>query len=222
MPLYILDLIGVFAFSVYGAYIALKKDLDIFGIVVCAFLTALGGGTIRELILNHTPFWFHDYNYIYIVFLGIIFSVATYYHFHKIDKYMLIVDAIGLSTFAFIGSQKAIEVHLGLLGVIFFAVITAVGGGILRDILVREIPQVLYMDFYATPSIILAILYYFLEGQRSNLYTGYILILLVFIMRVIAIYKFKTNIWAPPIKQGKREHIFLKRLQYLSKKFGIS
>ena len=127
--LYLCDLIGTFAFAVYGCYTGLKKGFDLYGIVVCAFLTALGGGTIREIILNKTPVYFNDYNYIYVVFFAIVFCAFTFKHFHKINKSMLILDAVGLATFAFIGSARAVEMHMGLVATIMFAPLTAVGGG---------------------------------------------------------------------------------------------
>lgn len=204
--IYLLDLLGVFAFSFYGAYVALKKDLDIFGVVVCATLTAIGGGTIRELILNHTPFYFHDYNYLYIIFLGTIFSILTYKNFHIIDKYMLIVDAVGLVTFAFIGSKVAVDANLGLVGAIFFAVITAVGGGMLRDVVIREVPSILYQDLYATFCIILATLYYFFRDYMSNLLIVYGLLLFIFLLRVFVIYH-KLNVWVPSRKFEQFTHL---------------
>lgn len=204
--LYFLDLLGTFAFSFYGAYVALKKDLDIFGIIVCASLTALGGGTIRELMLNNTPFYFHDYNYLYVIFWGTIFSIITYKSFHVIDKYMLIIDGIGLATFAFIGSQKAVEANLGIFGAIFFAVITAVGGGILRDITIREIPKFLYQDLYAPLCILLAAVYYLFKDYMSNLFIAYGLLFLIFILRVFAIYH-KLHIWVPSRKFEQFTHL---------------
>ena len=194
--IYILDMIGIFAFSVYGAYVALEKGFDIFGIGVCAFLTALGGGTIRELILNHTPFYLFDYNYMYVIMVGVVFAIAAYYNFTKINRYMLIIDAIGLATFAFIGSQRAIDAGLGIIGTMFFAVLTAVGGGMLRDALVKEIPKNLYMDFYATPTMILGALLYFFREYAQNRYFVYGLILLVFGIRCVAIYM-RADLWGP-------------------------
>lgn len=105
--IYILDLLGTFTFAAYGAYIGQRKQFDIFGIFICAFLTATGGGTIRELILGNMLFYFSDYNYVYAIILGAVFSICVYNMFYKINRYMLVVDAIGLTTFALIGATKA-------------------------------------------------------------------------------------------------------------------
>jgi len=155
--IYILDLIGTFAFAVYGAHVALERQFDIFGIFVSAFLTAFGGGTLRELILGNIPFYFYDNNYIFVCLAGYAFSIAVYKIFYKINKYMIVVDAVGLSTFALIGAQKAYEANLGAFAIIFLATITAVGGGLLRDISIREVPQILHREFYASPAIFLGV-----------------------------------------------------------------
>ena len=196
LEIYVLDLLGTFAFSVYGAFLALKKKLDLFGIFVCAFLTALGGGTIREIILNNHPFYFFDYLYLVMIILGVAFSLFTFFIFHKINKYMLLLDAVGIVTFAFVGAQKAAEANLGGFAIVFLATVTAVGGGILRDIFINEVPQIFYKDLYATPAIILGFFYFLLLEYISNPFVAYSLLFITFLIRVYAIY-YKINLWSP-------------------------
>lgn len=192
--IYVFDLIGTFAFSVYGSYIGFKKGFDIFGIGVCAFLCALGGGTIREILLNNTPVYFFNYTYLYIVVLGIIFCAFIYDHFHKINKYMLILDAVGLAAFAFIGAAKAMDANLGIFGSVFFAVLTALGGGILKDMVANETPGSFTGEVYATPAILLGIFYFIFYKYMSNPFLGFTLIFLIFSFRVLAIqYKIKIK-----------------------------
>lgn len=185
--LYPLDLLGTFAFAVYGSYIGFKKGFDIFGIFVCAFLCGLGGGTIREMILNRLPAYFTDYNYIYVVVIGILFCNFTYHHFHKINKFMLILDAVGLTTFAYIGASRAVETHLGIVGAMLFAPLTAVGGGTLKDIVANEIPDSFKGQIYASPAIISGVLYYIFKDYISNPFATFSLILFIFLIRVAAI-----------------------------------
>lgn len=199
--IYILDLIGTFAFSVYGAHVAIKKEFDIFGIFVSAFLTAFGGGTLREFILKNIPFYFYDNNYIFACLAGCTFSIAVYKVFNKISKYVLIVDAIGLSTFAFIGAEKADEANLGVFAIIFLATLSAVGGGLLRDITIREVPQILHRDFYASPAIFLGASFAALRNYEQNLIITSLLISLTFTLRLCAIY-FKFNLWRPWVKKS--------------------
>ncbi len=200
--IYILDLIGTFAFAVYGAHVAIKKEFDIFGIFVSAFLTAFGGGTIREFILKNIPFYFYDNNYIFVCIAGCAFSIAVYKVFNKISRYVLIVDAIGLSTFAFIGAEKADSAGLGVFAVIFLATITAVGGGLLRDIAIREVPQILHRDFYASPAIFLGTFFAILKNYRHNFVFISLLIFLTFALRLCAIH-FRFNLWRPWVKKSK-------------------
>jgi len=198
--IYFLDLLGTFTFAAYGAYVAQRKQFDIFGIFTCAFLTALGGGTIRELILGNTLFYFSDYNYIYAIVLGTAFSVLIYRKFEKINRYMLIVDAVGLTTFALIGATKAADAELGAFAVIFLATVTAVGGGLLRDVSIREVPQIFYRDFYASPAIFLGLMYAIFQRSMDRPRCIYALITCTFLLRLAAIY-FKINLWAPRRKK---------------------
>lgn len=196
-----LDLLGTFTFAAYGAYVGQRKQFDIFGIFACAFLTALGGGTIREVILGNTLFYFSDYNYIYAILLGMVFSIFVYTKFEQINRYMLVVDAVGLTTFALIGAAKAGEADLGAFAVIFLATITAVGGGLLRDVSIREVPQIFYRDFYASPAIFLGVVYAVFSGYMHRSLCVYALITCTFILRLLAIY-FKIDLWGPRRKKG--------------------
>ena len=194
--IYILDLLGTLTFAFYGAYVGIRRKFDIFGIFVVAFLTAVGGGTIREVLLGHLPAYFVDMNYLVAIILGIIFSIILYPIFSKIDKYALIVDAIGLVTFAFIGATHAHNAGLGAFGIIFLATISAVGGGLMRDISIAETPQIFYKDFYASPAIFLGILYMLFESSIGNSLVVYTILLAALILRLIALY-FKMDLWGP-------------------------
>lgn len=193
--LYILDLLGVLSFSFFGSYIALKKKFDLFGIFVCAMLSGLGGGTLREVILGKIPIYFNDYSYLYVTVAGMIFAIFLYRSFRKFQNYFLYIDAIGLSAFAFIGAERAYSFHLSAFAIIFFAVITAVGGGIIRDIVIREKPYLFSKDFYATPAIISGFVYALFRHEMDNAIIITLLISSIFLLRVIAI-RFKFKLWS--------------------------
>ncbi len=197
IELYILDLIGTLTFAFYGAYVGIEKRFDIFGIITTAFLTALAGGTIREIILGHLPLYFSDMYYVLAVFLGVIISIIAYPIFSRIHKYALIVDAIGLVTFAFIGAESASRAGLGAFGIIFLATLTAVGGGLIRDIAIAQTPQILYRDFYASPAIVLGILYVLFQNiiLQNPMYV-YLILIIALTVRLFAIY-FKLDLWGP-------------------------
>lgn len=192
----ILDLIGTFAFAMYGSYFALKKDFDIFGIFLSAFLTAVGGGTLREVILGHIPFYLYDMRYIAGILLAVIFTIVIYKRFHKIQTFALLLDSVGLVTFAFIGASKASEIGLGLFAVIFFATITAVGGGVIRDLVLNEIPKIAYSDFYASVAILLGLLYGVAGDNMQNFFWANTLIGFCLVIRVLAITN-KIHLWKP-------------------------
>ncbi|MBN2269685.1 MAG: TRIC cation channel family protein [Sedimentisphaerales bacterium] len=196
-----MDLLGTFTFAAYGAYIGQQKRFDIFGIFACAFLTALGGGTIRELILGNMLFYFRDYNYIYAIILATVFSIVIFGKFEKISRYMLVVDAIGLTTFALIGATKAAQAELGAFAVIFLATVTAVGGGLLRDVSIRKVPQIFYRDFYASPAIFLGVVYSICRQYMDRPVCVYALIVCTFMLRLLAIY-FKIDLWGPRRKKS--------------------
>jgi len=204
--IYCLDLLGTFTFAAYGAYVGQRKQFDIFGILTCAFLTALGGGTIRELILGKSLFYFYDYNYIYAIIAGAVFSIIVYKKFEKINRYMLIVDAVGLTTFALIGATRAAEAELGAVAIIFLATVTAVGGGLLRDVSIREVPQIFYRDFYASPAIFLGAVYAIFQNYMDTPICIYALIICTFLLRALAI-RFKIDLWAPRRKQQDKPEL---------------
>lgn len=210
--LYICDLIGTFAFAVYGSYIGFRKKFDIFGVGVCAFLCALGGGTVREIILNNPPVYFIDYTYLYVVCLGIAFCTYAYRHFHKINKAMLILDGLGLATFAFIGAVKGANTNFGPAGIIIFASLTAVGGGILKDIVAQEIPSSFKGEIYATPTIILGVVYAIFQNAMNNPVYAFTLVAATFFIRVLAIqYQIKARNWKDVhILFSKTPHVFLR------------
>jgi uncharacterized membrane protein YeiH len=194
--IYILDLLGTATFAFYGAYIGIRRKFDIFGIFITAFLTAVGGGTIREILVNRMPEYFTDMYYIAAIAAGIMLAIFLFPIFSKINKYALIVDAIGLVTFAFLGAATAASIGLGAFGIITLATISAVGGGLLRDIAISETPQIFFQDFYASPAIVLGILYALFQDHMNESLYVYILLFFAFSIRIAAIY-FKINLWGP-------------------------
>lgn len=194
--IHLLDLLGTLTFAFYGAYVGLRRKFDIFGIAIVAFLTAVGGGTMRDVLLGKIPAYFSDSSYLIAIALGIIFAILLYPVFSKINKYALIVDAVGLVTFAFIGAEAAHVAGLGGFGIILLATISAVGGGLLRDISIAETPQIFYQDFYASPAIVLGVLYLIFASSITNSSVVYLIISAAFLLRIAAIH-FKINLWAP-------------------------
>lgn len=196
----LLDFIGIVTFAMYGSYLAQRKGFDIFGITVLAFVSSFGGGTIRDLILNRLPIYFTSYSYPLMVVIGVALSIVVYKNFHKLKYPMLFIDSIGLVAFAFIGAQHAAQAGLGLVGIVLLATVSAVGGGIIRDVMISRIPDIFYQDFYASPAILLGIGYYLLQPHMYHPLMSTLLMLFIYIIRVLAIH-FKIQLWKP--QQGE-------------------
>lgn len=149
--LYALDLFGTLVFAVTGAFRAVKHQLDILGVLVLSVFTGVGGGILRDVILGAYPPAVFTNEIYFLLCLGggfLVFFTAP-----KIARWWNLVkvfDAIGLGVFAALGALKGYEFGLGPIGVVMMGTMTAVGGGVIRDILVSEIPAVLTSDFYAT------------------------------------------------------------------------
>jgi uncharacterized membrane protein YeiH len=159
--------IGTIAFAMSGSYEGIRHKLDILGIYVLGFSTAIGGGLVRDTLLNRTPFAFINIGPALYALIGCLLATIfnVYFKGKKTPFTMpawqafLILDAIGLAGFTVWGAQLGMNAGLNVFGVIILASATGFGGGILRDLLVREVPLILREDFYATAAIIGALVY---------------------------------------------------------------
>ena len=198
--IYVLDILGTFVFAVSGAFRALRHELDLLGVLVLAIATGVGGGIVRDLTLGSTPpAVFQDENYLIACVLG---GLAVFFAGRRIAPHwdrVMAADAVGLSVFAAIGAAKAHAYGLGGIGVIMMAAITATGGGVIRDVLVREIPAVLRADFYATAALLggasFAIAGRLGAGQGTQLFCA---IVVTFCLRVLAM---KYGISLPKVRK---------------------
>lgn len=187
--LYIFDYVGTIAFAVSGALVGVKKELDIFGVIFLSITTAIGGGLFRDVMIGTTPPTALT-KPIYCM-ISIVFAVLTFIFYMRIIKLrnvILIMDAIGLGVFTAIGSNAAIvNGYDGIFVVVIMGLITGVGGGILRDVFVNNIPLVFKKEIYAFASIIGALSYYFANSILPNIFAMYICFLLTFLLRILAI-----------------------------------
>jgi uncharacterized membrane protein YeiH len=162
--LYTLDLLGTAAFAASGALAGIRRNMDLFGVLVLGMVTATGGGTLRDLLLgDFPPFIFKDETYFY---LSIIVSLAVFLFHQRMDSLqhlLLYLDALGLGTFVVIGTGKAFAYHLGFVGSVMMGVITATAGGMIRDMLSSQVPLVLQKEIYASACLMGGTLLYFLH-----------------------------------------------------------
>jgi uncharacterized membrane protein YeiH len=164
--IYILDLTGTAAFAASGAWVGVRKHMDLFGVLVLGVVTAVGGGTLRDLLLGDIPpFSLKDETYIYIAIAVSLVVFANRNQFKAFEKPLLYFDAIGLGTFVVIGTTKALDYQLGLLGAVLMGVMTGTAGGVMRDIMANQVPLILRREIYASACIaggvLLASLEYF-------------------------------------------------------------
>ena len=176
---FIAEIIGTIAFALSGTMVGLKYKLDIFGVLLLAVTTALGGGMVRDLLIGRIPpVMFQDYRYLLtavvvslLVFLVARFARKRYAQFEeKLSFYNNIFDSIGLGAFVVVGIQAGIGAGHGDNGffLVFLGVLTCIGGGILRDVFVARMPSVLYKHVYALPCILAACLYLVMTRCHVN------------------------------------------------------
>lgn len=162
----IADIIGIICFALSGFLIAVHYKLDILGVFISSFLTALGGGMIRDVLADRTPYVFTTNLPVILVVATVV--IALLFKLHKIDDLegktaFIISDAVGLVSFSITGSIVAIQNEFNFLGVLILAFLTAVGGGTIRDILINRVPSILVSEFYATVALIIATIIFILE-----------------------------------------------------------
>ncbi len=189
--LYLLDLMGTVAFAISGALAGVRKNMDLYGISVLSLVTAVGGGTIRDLLVGRIPpFIFRDYNYIV---LSLLSALLVFFFYRKVEKgynTLLIMDALGLGVFTVIGVKVGIDYNIGFIGAIFMGVMTGTVGGMIRDILQGEIPLVLRKEVYASACLLGGVVYLILyKALGYHFITVLVSILVVFTLRMIAIWR---------------------------------
>jgi uncharacterized membrane protein YeiH len=166
--LLVLDIVGIAVFAVSGALAAVDKKLDIFGVIFLAVATALGGGFIRDALLGATPaVALTDWRYLATPAIAGLIVFFVHPSVARWSRLFLLVDAAGLGLFAVAGTRKAIDSGVGPLGSSAIGILTAIGGGIIRDILVREIPHVLHREIYATAALLATVVV--VVGDRLSL-----------------------------------------------------
>ena len=152
----LLDLTGTFAFALNGALTALRvARLDIVGVVTLGMFTALGGGILRDILLGALPpATFSDWRYLTVAAVGGLVAFVSGRHLDRLAMPILVLDAAGLSLFAVSGALKSMDAGVGFAQAVILGALTGVGGGTLRDVLIREIPAVLTSGLYAVPALV--------------------------------------------------------------------
>ncbi len=162
--LYGLELLGVFVFGLSGALAADQRNMDLFGFVVIALLTAVGGGTVRDIVLDVPVFWVAHPDYLWPILGAALITYFSARLIHRAQRLLIWADAVGLSIFSVTGTLKAYSVSGSVTVSIALGVVTGVLGGIVRDVVCNEIPLVLRQDIYATAAFAGALIFVALIG----------------------------------------------------------
>jgi uncharacterized membrane protein YeiH len=199
---HLLDIIGTMAFAMSGALTAMNKKLDPFGVFIIAFVTAVGGGTLRDVMIGRTPVgWMQDLTYVYVIILGFILTILFRKRLDKLRTSLALFDTIGLGVFTLIGIQKGIDYHLHPTICIALGTMTACFGGVIRDILCTEIPVIFRREIYATICILGGIVFFMLRKMNLENDVLYLVTSSVIIaVRVLAV-KYKWHL--SPIEHKK-------------------
>jgi uncharacterized membrane protein YeiH len=160
----LLGIIGTMAFAMSGALTAMHKKLDPFGVFIIAFVTAVGGGTLRDVLIGRTPVgWMQDVDYVYVIVIGFILAILFRKKFEKLRTSLFLFDTVGLGVFTLIGLEKGINIGLHPVICIALGTMTACFGGVTRDILCTEIPVIFRKEIYATICIFGGIVFFILR-----------------------------------------------------------
>lgn len=186
---HLLDVIGTMAFAISGVLTALNKKLDPFGVFIIAFVTAVGGGTLRDVLIGRTPVgWMQDLTYVYMISLGFFLALIFRKKLDRLRKSLFLFDTIGLGVFTLIGLEKGIETGLHPIICIALGTMTACFGGVIRDILCNEIPIIFRREIYATICILGGIVFFALKYFNLNNDILYLVTSLVIItIRLMAV-----------------------------------
>lgn len=186
----LLDIIGTLFFAISGVLTGMSKKLDAFGVFVIAFVTALGGGTLRDVLIGKTPVgWMINTQYIYIVLLGVCIAFLFRKKLDRLRISLFLFDTIGLGIFTIIGIEKGISKNLDPIICIALGTMTASFGGVIRDILCNEIPVLFRKEIYATVCLAGGGLFFFLKQFQLNQDVLYLLTTCFIItFRLLAVY----------------------------------
>lgn len=197
--LHSLELIGTFVFAISGIRLAAKKEMDLFGAAVIGFVTALGGGTVRDVILDSHPVsWIENPSYALLVLLAVPFTYLFRKYLIRMARTIFIFDTIGIALFTISGMQKALNLGLNPFLAMTMGVVSAVVGGVIRDILCNEIPLIFRKEIYALACFSGAVVFYYLEVMGSPTNLNYLITIIIIIgIRVISIRK---NLSVPKMK----------------------
>ena len=196
--MWVMEFVGTFAFAISGLRLAAAKNFDWYGAFVVGLAVAIGGGTIRDVLLNTTPFWMTNPIYLIITGVALVYTIVFSKHIVKMKSTFFIFDTVGLALYAVVGVEKTLSFGFPLWVATGMGLLTATAGGVLRDILINEIPLIFRKELYATLCILGGMVFGFCQWMGLEiLWTEIISFLIIFLTRVFSV---KYHIALPKIK----------------------
>ncbi|MCL7765264.1 trimeric intracellular cation channel family protein [Polaribacter sp. Z014] len=197
--IYVLDILGTFAFAISGALVASDQKFDLFGVLIIAFVTAVGGGMLRDVLIDAHPInWIGDLNYLYTIFIAVFLTFLFKSKIAYLSKTMFLFDTIGISVFTLLGLEKGLEFNLHPIIALIMGMISAVFGGVLRDVLTNKIPLIFEKEIYASACLAGGITYLILN--ELNVQENIIFIISAAVIIVIRGVAVKFHLQLPKIK----------------------
>lgn len=185
----VVDILGTIAFAISGVLVALDKRMDAFGVLIIAFVTAVGGGTLRDLLIGIQPVsWMTNMTYVYVIVASAVFAVLLKNKINYLRKSLFLFDTIGIGLYTVVGIETAIVAGLHPIICISLGTMTACFGGVIRDILCNEIPVIFRKEIYATPCILGGFSYFLLREFLAD--SNFIFVIagvIVIVVRLLAV-----------------------------------
>lgn len=189
---YTIDILGTIAFAISGVLVAMNKKMDLFGILIIAFVTAVGGGTLRDILIGQTPVsWMKDMTFTYVILGSAIFAVIVRNKINYLRTSLFLFDTIGIGLYTVVGVEKGLSADLHPIICIALGTMSACFGGVIRDILCNEIPVIFRKEIYATACILGGLSYFLL--RKLPLESDFVFMIagaIVIVIRLLAV-KFK-------------------------------
>ncbi|MCE4565267.1 trimeric intracellular cation channel family protein [Maribellus sp. CM-23] len=185
-----INIAGTFAFAISGSLTAMKKKLDPFGILILAFVTSVGGGTIRDMLIEkRTAFWLVELEYLYVIVAGTIFAILFRKKLSYLRKTIMLFDSAGLGLFTIAGVEIALQHGFSDVSCIILGTITGSFGGVIRDIFANEVPVIFRKEIYATVTVLGGICYLLLRKMGFDfILVQLIPVLMIIVLRILAVY----------------------------------
>jgi uncharacterized membrane protein YeiH len=186
---YYFEMVGTAIFAVTGVLAVTRRGLDFFGALVLGIVTALGGGTVRDLIIDAPPFWINDFNYVWAASAGALAAFFIGSIFRNTYRGLLYLDALGAALFAVTAANKVLDLNLAPPVAVTMGVLTGIGGGLIRDVLAGRPTLLMSREVYATPILLGCVVFVLLRTTTGFQYASPVAVAMVFGIRAFAIHR---------------------------------